>query len=146
MTKYVLEHLKANIPDLLSHEIVMLGIAFKGVPETNDIRNSPSLDLANLIINEKKRIIGWDAVIDDSDFPMMLDKEIKIKKPRIFLLMNNHEKNREKLESLLISNEEKVWIFDPWRLISEPKDLLRFTPKGYTYLSLSHSIEIFPHE
>ena len=146
MTEYVLEHLKANISELLSLEIVMLGLAFKGIPETNDIRNSPSMELVTLFSQEGKRIIGWDAVIDDSKIPECLDKDTKKRKPQVFLLMTNHEKNLEKLISLLSSNGEKVWVFDPWRLISNPKEILRYTPQGYIYLSLSHSIEILPHE
>ena len=60
--------------------------------------------------------------------------------------MTNHDKNIEKLISLIGSNEEKVWIFDPWRLIDNPKEMLRYTPQGFLYLSLSHSIEVLPHE
>ena len=146
MTEYVLEHLKTNISELLSLEIVMLGLAFKGIPETNDIRNSPSMELVTLFSQESKRIIGWDAVIDNSKVPECLDQDSKIRKPQVFLLMTNHEKNLEKLTSLLISNEEKVWIFDPWRLIGNPREILRYTPQGYIYLSLSHSIEILPNE
>ena len=146
MTEYVLEHLKTNISELLSLEIVMLGLAFKGLPETNDIRNSPSMELVTLFSQDSKRIIGWDPVIDDSKIPESLDQDTKIRKPQVFLLMTNHEKNLEKLISLLSASGEKVWIFDPWRLISNPKELLRYIPQGYVYLSLSHSIEILHHE
>jgi UDP-N-acetyl-D-mannosaminuronic acid dehydrogenase len=146
MTEYVLEHLKANISELLSLEIVMLGLAFKGIPETNDIRNSPSMELANLFGQESKRIIGWDAVIDNSKIPESLDQDTKLIKPQVFLLMTNHEKNLEKLISLISFNKEKIWVFDPWRLIGDPKEILRYTPQGYIYLSLSHSIEILPSE
>jgi UDP-N-acetyl-D-mannosaminuronate dehydrogenase len=146
MTEYVLEHLKTNISELLSLEIVMLGLAFKGIPETSDIRNSPSMELVKLFSQESKRIIGWDSVIDNSEVPESLDQDTKIRKPQVFLLMTNHEKNLEKLISLLSSNGEKVWVFDPWRLIGNPKEILRYAPQGYIYLSLSHSIEILPNE
>ena len=146
MTAYVLDHLKANISELLSLEIVMLGIAFKGIPETNDIRNSPSMDLVTLFSNEGKRIIGWDAVIDNTKIPASLDHETNIKKPQVFLIMTNHDQNIKKLISLIGSNEEKIWIFDPWRLIDNPKEMLRHTPQGFIYLSLSHSIEVLPNE
>jgi UDP-N-acetyl-D-mannosaminuronic acid dehydrogenase len=146
MTAYVFDHLKANISELLSLEIVMLGIAFKGIPETNDIRNSPSMELVKLFSHESKRIIGWDAVIDNTKIPASLDQETNVKKPQVFLIMTNHDKNIEKLISLIGSNEEKVWIFDPWRLIGNPKEMLRYTPQGFLYLSLSHSIEVLPHE
>ena len=48
MTEYVFKHLSERIPELLSLETLMIGLAFKGSPETNDTRNSPSLDLLHL--------------------------------------------------------------------------------------------------
>jgi UDP-N-acetyl-D-mannosaminuronic acid dehydrogenase len=146
MSEYVLEHLQAVIPELFSLEIVMLGLAFKGTPETNDIRNSPSLDLAQLFIKEKKRIIVWDAIIKNSELPEIFDQEFFVDKPQVFLIMNNHERNLEKLTSLLLLSEKKIWVFDPWRLIQNPREILRYTPKGFTYLTLSHSVEILPNE
>ena len=142
MTQYVFEHLRSNIPELFSLNIVMLGLAFKGVPETNDTRNSPSLKLVQLFINEKKRITVWDAMIKNPEIPGSFDLDLSRIKPQVFLLMNNHEKNLEKLISVLNSNEEKVWIFDPWRLIDNPRELLRYTPHGFTYLTLSNSVKI----
>lgn len=142
MTQYVFEHLRSTIPELFSLNIVMLGLAFKGVPETNDTRNSPSLKLVQLFINEKKRITVWDAMIKNPEISGSFDLDLFRIKPQVFLLMNNHEKNLEKLISLLNSNEEKVWIFDPWRLIDNPRELLRYTPHGFTYLTLSNSVKI----
>ena len=146
MSEFVLEHLQTVIPELFSLEIMMLGLAFKGVPETNDIRNSPSVDLAQLFAKEKKRIIVWDAMISTSELPEIYDQEFCADNPQVFLIMNNHERNIEKLTSLLVLNKKKVWIFDPWRLIRNPREILRYSPQGFTYLTLSHSVEILPNE
>lgn len=146
MTQYVYNHLVEKIPGLLSLEILMLGLAFKGVPETNDIRNSPSIELAHLFLKEGKRIFGWDAVVENSTIPgIFLQSEITIR-PRVFLILNNHENNVDKLNTFLLGNNEKIWIFDPWRLIGDPKEILRFAPQGVTYLTLSNSVEFFPNE
>jgi UDP-N-acetyl-D-mannosaminuronic acid dehydrogenase len=146
MTQYVYNHLVEKIPGLLSLEILMLGLAFKGIPETNDMRNSSSLDLAQLFSKESKQIFGWDAVVENSTIPgIFLHLEAR-SKPQVFLIMNNHENNVEKLTTFLKENNEKIWIFDPWRLIGNPKEILRFAPQGFTYVTLSNSLEYFPHE
>mgnify|MGYP000932122983 CR=1 FL=1 len=146
MTQYVYNHLVEKIPGLLSLEILMLGLAFKGIPETNDMRNSSSLDLAQLFSKESKQIFGWDAVVENSTIPgIFLHLEAR-SKPQVFLIMNNHENNVEKLTTFLRENNEKIWIFDPWRLIGNPKEILRFAPEGFTYVTLSNSLEYFPHE
>jgi nucleotide sugar dehydrogenase len=146
MTQYVYNHLVEKIPGLLSLEILMLGLAFKGSPETNDMRNSPSIDLAHLFLKEGKRIFGWDAVVENSTIPgIFLQSEITIK-PQVFLILNNHENNVDKLNAFLLGNNEKIWIFDPWRLIGDPKEILRFAPQGVTYLTLSNSEEFFSNE
>jgi UDP-N-acetyl-D-mannosaminuronic acid dehydrogenase len=146
MTQYVFNHLVEKIPGLLSLEILMLGLAFKGTPETNDVRNSPSIELAQLFLNTGKRIFGWDAVLESSKIPGVFLQPRITTKPQVFLVLNNHESNVEKLYTLLLENTEKFWLFDPWRLIGNPKEILRFAPLGFVYLTLSNSVEFFPHE
>lgn len=146
MTEYVFEHLSERIPELLSLETLMIGLAFKGIPETNDMRNSPSLDLALLFSDQGKQIFGWDAVVETSKQPINLLPLKADSKPQVFLIMNNHERNVEKLMVLLKENKSRIWIFDPWRLISNPKEILRFAPKGFSYITLSNSVDFFPHE
>jgi UDP-glucose 6-dehydrogenase len=124
----------------------MIGLAFKGIPETNDIRNSPSLDLAQLFFEQGKQIFGWDAVVDMKVMPVNLLPLEAGSKPQVFLIMNNHENNVEKLTTILNDNKSKIWIFDPWRLISNPKEILRFAPQGLSYITLSNSMDFFPHE
>ena len=146
MTQYVYNHLVEKIPGLLSLEILMLGLAFKGTPETNDMRNSPSIDLAHLFLKQGKRIFGWDAVVENSTIAdIFLQSEITMK-PQVFLILNNHESNVDKLNAFLLNNNEKIWIFDPWRLIGDPKEILRFAPHGVTYVTLSNSEEFLPNE
>jgi nucleotide sugar dehydrogenase len=146
MTEYVFEHLSERIPELLSLETLMIGLAFKGIPETNDMRNSPSLDLAHLFSDQGKLIFGWDAVVEISKNSINLLPLEADSKPQVFLIMNNHERNVEKLKALLKENKSKIWIFDPWRLISNPKEILRFAPQGFSYITLSNSVDFLPHE
>ena len=146
MTEYVFKHLVERIPDILSLETLMIGLAFKGNPETNDTRNSPSLDLARLFSEHGKQILGWDAVVEAPTISFGLLPLGASSKPQVFLIMNNHEGNVEKLVTLLKENKSKIWVFDPWRLISNPKEILRFAPWGLSYITLSNSADFFPHE
>jgi nucleotide sugar dehydrogenase len=146
MTQYVYNHLAEKIPSLLTLEILILGLAFKGAPETNDMRNSPSIELAELFFKEGKRLFGWDAVVESSTIPSIFLRPKITSRPQVFLILNNHENNVQKLNTLLVGNNEKIWIFDPWRLIGNPKEILRFAPRGITYITLSNSMEYFPHE
>lgn len=43
--------------------VLVLGLAFKGEPETNDVRGSPSLSLIAALAPHVGRIVGWDAVL-----------------------------------------------------------------------------------
>lgn len=146
MTEYVFKHLAERIPELLSLETLMIGLAFKGTPETNDTRNSPSLDLARLFSEQGKQILGWDAVVEPTSIPNDFSPLEASSKPQIFLIMNNHEDNVEKLITCLNDNKSKIWIFDPWRLISNPREIVRFAPQGLSYITLSNSVDYFPHE
>jgi UDP-N-acetyl-D-mannosaminuronic acid dehydrogenase len=146
MTQYVYNHLAEKIPSLLTLEILIIGLAFKGAPETNDMRNSPSIELAELFFKEGKRLFGWDAVVESSTIPSIFLRPKITSRPQVFLILNNHENNVQKLNTLLVGNNEKIWIFDPWRLIGNPKEILRFAPRGITYITLSNSMEYFPHE
>ena len=146
MTEYVFKHLAEKIPKIHSLETLMIGLAFKGIPETNDTRNSPSLELAHLYSKQGKQILGWDAVVETTTIPASFLPLKASSKPQVFLIMNNHESNVEKLLSLLRDNKSKIWIFDPWRLISNPKEILRFAPQGFSYITLSNSVDFFPHE
>ena len=146
MTEYVFKHLSERIPDLLSLEILMIGLAFKGIPETNDTRNSPSLDLAHLFAEKGKQILGWDSVVEMTKIPASFIPLEVSTKPQVFLIMNNHESNVEKLMSILQGNRSRIWIFDPWRLVSNPKEILRFAPQGFSYITLSNSVDFFQHE
>ena len=49
--------------DLQQSKVFVLGIAFKGEPETNDMRSSPALDVIDAMRPEIPNIYGYDAVI-----------------------------------------------------------------------------------
>ncbi|MBI4329085.1 MAG: nucleotide sugar dehydrogenase [Chloroflexi bacterium] len=49
--------------DLSAAKVLVAGLAFKGTPETNDLRESPSLDVARLLQRRGARVYGHDFVV-----------------------------------------------------------------------------------
>ena len=78
--------------------ILFVGIAFKGEPETNDVRGSTSLDIKENLTKKVKKINGWDAVltkdnIKDLGFNNVKNLDEGIKTSDIILILNNHRLN-----------------------------------------------------
>lgn len=65
----VLQKLKDLKIKIKNSKIMILGFAFKGKPETSDMRDSPSIDLVKELKNNHVEILGHD--------PLVKDKEIK---------------------------------------------------------------------
>jgi len=63
-TKKVIENLKKE-KSLENKKVFVIGFAFKGHPETNDIRASPTLDLIEYLKNEKANIVGYDPGVEE---------------------------------------------------------------------------------
>jgi nucleotide sugar dehydrogenase len=99
-------------------KVFAIGIAFKGVPETNDLRDSPGVEIAQILSNAGFELCAWDAVASVPD-SLSFDEE-NFAPIDAILLLNNHRDNPDKLRSMVTSgmlNELKV-VFDPWELLS----------------------------
>lgn len=124
--------------------ILCIGLAFKGVPSTPDLRGSPGVQIARGLESKNYSIRGVDAVANpenagvkppDSGF-----------RPDAYLLLNNHIHNTRLIEeSLTDSLGDHIYIFDPWRLLDH-QWLRSATSSGarFTVLSLSHSWDVSP--
>lgn len=140
MPRKIFDFLYKNIgEELKSKEIAVLGLAFKGLPETNDIRNSPSMEIIAYLQTLNSKLTYFDAnlaVFEDTIIP-------NIERPSIILILNNHPKNLELVISLLENTQHaEIWIFDPWRLIHQ--NLFRFENnlERINYLTLSNRISL----
>ncbi len=134
MPRSLLRFLDSFIPNFASKVVCVVGIAFKGVPETNDIRNSPGVEMLNLLQAEGITAIAWDSVADFNG----LNVE-NVSPPEVFILANNHPKNREYfVEALKESVHKAIYLVDPWRLFND-HDLAELRDsRSVHYLSLSH--------
>jgi UDP-N-acetyl-D-mannosaminuronic acid dehydrogenase len=121
-------------------KVLIVGLAFKGEPETSDLRGSMSIDLIKMLKKNNIKFNSFDEVLDKT-------KDIKYNKKYlnkishyknlseydIILFMNNNLGNASIIDQNLkpVANKKK-FIFDCWNIFSPNKaDSL-----GYKYISL----------
>ena len=136
MPERVVSFLKTQIgPEITSNEIAVLGLAFKGIPETNDLRNSTNIEIYKLLKTLNDRVTVFEPTFEGNEEP---EFNQKIEQPAIILVLNNHPKNIDKaLELLYRSKHPLTWLFDPWGLISLNRTNL--IKSKVVYLTLSNS-------
>ena len=128
---------------LLKKKITICGLAFKGKPETNDMRGSTVYPIINEIKKIKKvKIYGFDNLVDDKFFRFLKIKRIKnvseiFNRSSLVLIHNNHVKfsklNINKLSKLM---KKPGLIYDFWNNYSQSKIKL---PTGIKYMALGNS-------
>jgi len=103
----------------LSSELVVLivGVAFKGEPETTDLRGSTSLDVANALKGKVARVLAWDAVVPTAELTAsglepVESLEQALGRADVVLILNNHRQNVSVL-SWLQPGAARL-IFDGW--------------------------------
>ncbi len=104
-------------------KIFITGLAFKGNPETSDLRNSTSLQILNILKNKNKNIYVHDFVLEkinekpkDLKF-INLDKGFK--NSDVIMILNNH-KNYDSISNNLLGKIKKnTIVFDAWQTLYE---------------------------
>jgi len=118
--------------------ILIMGIAFKGVPETTDVRGSISVDIMKILTSQVRKIYGWDAVIGDDElqkygFCTAKSLEISVHQADAVLILNNHPGNVQ-LEIFETSDSSRL-IFDGWNQLDmievEKVNGLEYATMGY---------------
>jgi nucleotide sugar dehydrogenase len=97
--------------------VVIIGIAFKGLPETNDIRGSVAINLHAAIKNRVNKVLAWDAVIKPKElkklgFDAIEDLGLAIENADAVLMLNNHPDNIS--SDLYKSSKKGRLLFDGW--------------------------------
>ncbi len=105
-------------------KILIIGLAFKGVPETSDIRNSVSVDLINLL-PKKNNIYVKDFIVDKNQIEKLgcyyIDNIYDgFKDTDIILIMNNHYENNKfnTFKALQFTNKPFLF-FDGWSIFNQ---------------------------
>lgn len=136
--KYAQESSK-KINDL---KILIVGIAFKGMPETTDVRGSIALDvIAGLRLIEMHNVYVWDAIIgkvklEELGLNTLLDISTEIDEMDVVLVLNNHEKNT--LPEVYKGSKRGRLLFDGWGQFRadqiEKVEGLKYSTMGYMTL------------
>ncbi len=135
MPKLLIDFVNRHVGNDNYKSFCVIGIAFKGIPETNDIRNSPGVDIVNLLLGSGQTVSVWDAVAKITDIPALANSQ----EPNVFIIANNHPKNREYFsKEVKKSSLSEIYLVDPWRLINKNELSQLRTIKKIHYFSLSH--------
>ena len=115
--------LKEENFEINNMKVLVIGLAFKGLPETNDLRGSSSLNLTHFLKENCNHIDVYDAIVSKEEIEKIDLDFLDINKVETFnhnaiFIMNNHPKNIKKdfLKSL---TSKKVLIFDGWNQIDK---------------------------
>ena len=122
--------------DLKNNNIAIMGLAFKGSPETSDVRGSLAIDIASLLKKLKfKNIFLFDPVKDSYESPEINDflneyqiisnfKDL-IKNTDLAIITNNHEFFKNSLNiKLLWEINPKLKIFDFWNNFNGNEEII----------------------
>jgi len=95
VTEHMVEELKKHGP-LKGKRVFIAGFAFKGKPETNDMRESPTLDLVKHLSSENVFITGFDPCVEDEKIRSLgveyvNNVEDGVKDVDVAIFMTNHD-------------------------------------------------------
>ena len=106
-------------------KIFLMGFAFKGRPETSDLRDSTSIDILNIL--KKKgftNIYGYDPIAKTEELKQL---GIKITNPKegfknadVVAILNNHKKYLDlDINSLLKTSNKPTLFVDTWHIFTK---------------------------
>ena len=105
--------------ELQTLKILIVGMAFKGMPETNDLRGSTAIDVARVLLNEGCSVECFDAVVTDTEMSKYGLDSVELlsgaARADAVLILNNHPQNaRDGLLGNLTGRP--VLLFDGWNM------------------------------
>lgn len=125
---------KRNNLKLSDLNILVIGIAFKGFPKTDDYRFSTGVDFCNLIQNKVKKLWVKDFEIDSKKINQLGFKNlISIKKVDAIFILNNHEKNSDIVLLDWLQKKSKKLLYDGW---GQKTNLKNYDDKNFFYSTL----------
>ena len=106
--------------------VMVVGFAFKGNPETADLRNSTTITLVEELRSLSKcSIKGFDPIVKKGDIQLIegvqaVELEDGFDKIDILILANNHETYRDWDISMILSKMNRpAIIYDGWRMLDK---------------------------
>jgi len=121
-------------------EVLIVGMAFKGDPETSDLRGSVSVYIGNHLRELGVGVVAWDAMVDrnalqEQGFSTAEDLSQAVIQADVILILNNHRQNVSIGALLAKAPEKPKLIFDGWSLLDrfaiESVHGLSYSTMGY---------------
>ena len=110
--------------------VLIVGIAFKGEPETNDTRNSTSLIIARKLAESGLSLRILDSIVSNSqieEIGFVPYSKHDNWHPSLVCILNNHKQNSFYFKSIIDLDDlrDPISLFDPWYLCSNLYDDVR---------------------
>ncbi len=121
LAKKVLNRLSALGKNVCASKIFIMGFAFKGEPETSDMRFSTTIDLVNYLKPFCSNLYGYDAVVSKELIKSMGVKNSSIKEgfqdADVVIIMNAHEKHKKlNIKKLSGTSNTPLVFIDCWNM------------------------------
>lgn len=121
LAKKIVNRITALGKSSYSSKVFIMGFAFKGEPETDDMRFSTTLDLINYLKPFCSSIYGYDAVVSKENIAASGARSCSIndgfKKADVVVVMNSHKSHKNlNIESLARGSVKPLIFIDCWNL------------------------------
>lgn len=143
MHEYIVDRVISEVgklgKDITETKIFVCGLAFKGKPETGDVRNSSAVEIYHLLKYETKNILGHDPIASAQEIKDVgvtsVEFQEGIKNSDVVLFLNNNE-YYEKLDMYDVVRKmgKNPIIVDGWKIF-RAEDILNAKPSVYMDLS-----------
>jgi UDP-N-acetyl-D-mannosaminuronic acid dehydrogenase len=126
LAKKILNRLTALGKNICASKIFIMGFAFKGDPETSDMRFSTTVDLVNYLKPFCSNLYGYDTAVSKNEIESTGTKSCSIKKgfqeADVVVIMNSHKKHKGLNINKLAGTSNNPLIFiDCWNLYDKQK-------------------------
>jgi len=131
----ILRELERSGKELSSARVALCGLAFKGEPETNDLRESPSIAIAEELAPQVGEIVVYDPIVPAATVGSrgltFLDLDEAVDGADALAFLNNH-RSFESVDifSMVRAMRSPAVIYDGWSLF-RPEDVLRSARATY---------------
>ena len=120
--------------EIYGNKILVIGLAFKGKPTTNDLRNSPSVEIVKKLVKAGFEVQVIDAVASNLEIvrngitPYESEKEPRFN-PRLIAVLNDNDLNPDIFRNFIKNLDDHIdrSLFDPWCMINDSDLPISFT-------------------
>jgi len=126
LAKKVLNRLAALGKNICASKIFIMGFAFKGEPETSDMRFSTTIDLVNYLKPFCSNLYGYDAVVSKGMIESSGVRNCSIEEgfhnADVVIIMNSHKSHKSlNLKRLATASNNPLIFIDCWNLYDKEK-------------------------